>query len=139
MPLLLAGQTQDQSREKKDFFENRIRPLLAQSCFACHTNSQMGGLRLDSRADILKGGASGPALVPGDPDKSLLVNSIREGKMPKSGHLQDQQIADLVKWVKDGAYWPDPLPAERAALYHHRQAARVLVLPAFAASAAASR
>ena len=111
LPLLLAGQTQDDSREKKDFFENRIRPMLAQSCFACHTNSQMAGLRLDSRADILKGGVSGPALVPGDPDKSLIVSLVREGKMPKSGHLQDQQIADLVKWIKDGAYWPDPLPA----------------------------
>lgn len=111
LPLMLAGQTQDDSREKKDFFENRIRPMLAQSCFACHTNSQMAGLRLDSRADILKGGVSGPALVPGDPDKSLIVSLVREGKMPKSGHLQDQQIADLMKWIKDGAYWPDPLPA----------------------------
>ncbi len=111
LPLVLAAQTQDDSREKKDFFENRIRPMLAQSCFACHTNSQMAGLRLDSRADILKGGVSGPALVPGDPDKSLIVNLVREGKMPKSGHLQEQQIADLAKWIKDGAYWPDPLPA----------------------------
>jgi hypothetical protein len=111
LPLVLAGQTQDDSRDKKDFFENRIRPMLAQSCFACHTNSQMAGLRLDSRADILKGGVSGPALVPGEPDKSLIVSLVREGKMPKSGHLQDQQIADLMKWIKDGAYWPDPLPA----------------------------
>jgi hypothetical protein len=111
LPLVLAAQTQDDSREKKDFFENRIRPMLAQSCFVCHTNSQMAGLRLDSRADILKGGVSGPALVPGDPDKSLLLNVVREGKMPKSGHLQEQQIADLAKWIKDGAYWPDPLPA----------------------------
>ncbi len=109
LPLLLNAQAQDQSREKKDFFENRIRPMLAQSCFACHTNSQMGGLRLDSRADILKGGVSGPALVPGGPEKSLLINLVREAKMPKSGHLQDQQIADLEKWIKDGAYWPDPV------------------------------
>jgi len=109
LPLLLNAQTQDDSREKKDFFENHIRPVLAQSCFTCHTNSQMGGLRLDSRADILKGGASGPALVPGDPEKSLLINMVRDYKMPKSGRLQDQQIADLVKWVKDGAYWPDPV------------------------------
>lgn len=112
--LLLRGQTEDQSREKRDFFERRIRPMLAQSCFACHTNSQMGGLRLDSRAEILKGGASGPALVPGEPDKSLMIMAIRDGKMPKSGHLQDQQIADLVKWVKDGAYWPEPLVTLRA-------------------------
>ena len=110
LPLLLNGQTQDQGREKKEFFERRIRPLLAQSCFACHTNSQQGGLRLDSLADILKGGVSGPALVPGDPDKSLLMGVIRDGKMPKSGHLQDQQVTDLVKWIKDGAIWPNPLP-----------------------------
>src|SRR5260221_2460758 len=109
LPFVLDGQTQDDSREKKDFFEIRIRPVLAQSCFTCHTNSQMGGLRLDSRVDILKGGASGPALGPGDPDKSLLINMVRDNKMPKSGHLQDQQTADLVKWVKDGAYWPDPV------------------------------
>ncbi len=53
------------TQEQKDFFENRIRPLLAQNCFACHTNSQMGGLRLDSRDGLLKGGKLGAVVVPG--------------------------------------------------------------------------
>jgi len=54
-------------QEQKDFFENRIRPVLAQNCFACQTNSQLGGLRRDSLDGLLKGGKSGPAVVPGAP------------------------------------------------------------------------
>ena len=103
----LTAQTQDRTSEKREFFEKHVRPVLAQNCFACHTNSKMAGLRLDSREDILKGGKSGPAIVPGDPDKSLLVAAIREARMPKDGHLQPNQIEDLVSWVKDGAYWPE--------------------------------
>ena len=93
-----------------EFFETHVRPVLAQQCFACHTNTKSGGLRLDSRQDILTGGKSGPAVVPGDPDKSLLIAAVRHGatlKMPKSGtRLPDEQIANLTTWVKDGAYWP---------------------------------
>lgn len=106
-PLFLGGQTQERTGEKREFFEKHVRPVLAQNCFACHTNSKMADLRLDSREDILKGGKSGPAIVPGDPDKSLLIAAIRDGKMPKDGHLQPSQIEDLVNWVKDGAYWPE--------------------------------
>src|SRR6267154_4370644 len=101
LPLLLMAQTEDRTAEKTEFFEKHVRPVLAQNCFACHTNSRMAGLRLDSREDILKGGKSGPAVVPGDPDKSLLVAAIREARMPKDGHLQPSQIEDLVTWVKD--------------------------------------
>src|ERR1700747_2850764 len=71
-----------------EFFENRIRPILSNSCFGCHTNSALGGLRVDSREALLKGGASGPALVPGDPDKSSLIQAVRQSgdlKMPKGG------------------------------------------------------
>src|SRR5438876_5812758 len=93
LPLIAVAQDQT------EFFENRIRPVLAQQCFACHTNSKMAGLRLDSRDDMLKGGKSGPALVPGEPDKSLLITAIRqttEIKMPKGGaRLTDPQLADL--------------------------------------------
>jgi mono/diheme cytochrome c family protein len=103
-----AGTKPDSVRE--EFFENRIRPLFAQQCFACHTNSKSGGLRLDSRDEILKGGGSGPAVVPGDPGKSLLLAAIKhsgELKMPKSGtRLTDAQIDDVATWIKDGAYWP---------------------------------
>jgi mono/diheme cytochrome c family protein len=93
-----------------DNFESRIRPVLAQQCFACHTNSKSGGLRLDSREELLAGGASGPALVPGDPDRSLLIAALKHSgslKMPKGGtRLTDEQIGFFVTWVKDGAYWP---------------------------------
>lgn len=108
------------TQEQKDFFENHIRPLLAQNCFACHTNSEMGGLRLDSRDRILKGGKSGPAVVPGDPDKSMMITAVRQTtniKMPLGGHLTDAQIDDLVKWVKDGAVWPDEPKSSQAAGY----------------------
>src|ERR1700676_2644387 len=105
----LLAQTPAPTTEQKEYFENKIRPLLAQNCFACHTNSQMGGLRLDSREGLLKGGKSGPAVVPGDPEKSMLITAIRqttEIKMPKNGHLTDAQINDLTAWVKSGATWP---------------------------------
>ena len=91
----LLAQTPAPTTEQKEYFENKIRPLLAQNCFACHTNSQMGGLRLDSREGLLKGGESGPAVVAGDADKSLLITVVRqttELKMPKNGHLTDEQI-----------------------------------------------
>jgi hypothetical protein len=110
--MFLAAQTESLTPEKTEFFEKHVRPVLAQNCFACHTNSRMAGLRLDSREDILKGGKSGPAIVPGEPDKSLLVTMIREAKMPKDGHLQPNQIEDLVTWVKDGAYWPPAVTAK---------------------------
>lgn len=109
LPLTLLAQAPAPTQEQKDFFENRVRPVLAQNCFACHTNSQMGGLRLDSLDGLLKGGKSGPAVVPGSPEKSMMVTAIRqttEIKMPKNGHLTEAQIADLAAWVKDGAVWP---------------------------------
>jgi len=93
-----------------EFFETQIRPVLAQQCFACHTNTKSGGLRLDSRKDILAGGKSGPAVTPGDPDKSLLMSAIRHNgplRMPKGGtRLTDEQIENFTAWVKDGLYWP---------------------------------
>jgi mono/diheme cytochrome c family protein len=109
--VVAAGQAQDLTPEKKEFFENHIRPVLAQQCFACHTNSMMAGLRLDSREGVLKGGKSGPAVIPGDPEKSLLISKIKstdgESRMPRGGSaLTEVQIADLTNWVKEGAYWP---------------------------------
>src|SRR5580700_7497751 len=96
--------------DSADFFESRIRPVLVNSCFTCHTASQLGGLRLDSREAILKGGKSGAAMVPGDPDKSLLIEAVRQTnpklKMPMGGKLKDQEIEDLAAWVKAGANWP---------------------------------
>src|SRR3978361_1418904 len=92
-----------------DFFENKVRPVLSNNCYSCHTGSKLGGLRLDSRQGLLTGGKSGAALVPGDPDKSLLITAIRQTtvlKMPMGTRLNDAQIEDLVAWVKAGAVWP---------------------------------
>src|SRR5579863_2265409 len=96
--------------DSPDFFEARIRPVLAINCFSCHAASQLGGLRVDSRESILKGGKSGAAMIPGDPDKSLLIQAVRQTnpklKMPMGGKLKDQEIEDLAAWVKAGANWP---------------------------------
>jgi len=96
------------------FFENKIRPLLTKNCYKCHSSDSLklkGELLLDTREGLLKGGASGPAIVPGDPEKSLLIKAVRyadpELQMPPKGDkLSDEQINDLVTWVKMGA--PDP-------------------------------
>ena len=94
-----------------DFFETRIRPILAANCFSCHTNSKLGGLQLDSRTAALKGGKSGPAIVPGKPEESLLIRAVLQQdaklKMPMGSRLKDQEIADLTSWVKIGAPWPE--------------------------------
>jgi mono/diheme cytochrome c family protein len=92
-------------------FEMQVRPLLAKNCWGCHTQSAMGGLRLDSRESILKGGKSGPAVVPKRPDDSLMIQAITHRherlKMPPSGKLSDADIAILTDWVAQGAFWPE--------------------------------
>ena len=91
------------------FFENQIRPLLAGSCFKCHgPKKQQGGLRLDSRAALLQGGDSGPALVPGAPKKSRLIQAVRHSgdlKMPPKKKLTAEQIAALTRGSRSGAPW----------------------------------
>jgi mono/diheme cytochrome c family protein len=94
-----------------EFFESRIRPVLDANCLGCHSKLAMAGLRLDSRAAMLKGGVTGPAVVPGDPEKSLLIQAIRQERpelqMPKGGKLKKREIDDFVEWVKAGAAWPE--------------------------------
>src|SRR5438874_9128750 len=95
------------------FFESKIRPIFVENCYKCHSQGAekiKGGLLLDTRDGALKGGDSGPALVAGDPDNSLLVKAVRytdEGlQMPprkNGGRLSDQQITDLEAWAKMGA------------------------------------
>src|SRR5215472_8021703 len=98
-----------------DFFETRVRPVFAKNCYACHTDSQMGGLRLDSAEAVRKGGKSGPPIVPGKPEESLLIQAVRQTheriKMPPGGKLKDDEIAALTEWVKSGAVWPAGAPA----------------------------
>src|SRR5947207_2567712 len=64
--------------QSPEFFEAAVRPVLAANCYDCHAEERMGGLRLDSRDALLKGGKSGPAIVPGDPEKSLLIQAVRQ-------------------------------------------------------------
>jgi hypothetical protein len=112
-PLLLHAQP---SADQIEFFEKRIRPVLAQECYECHSTAtkQKGGLLLDTRAGWQAGGDSGPVIVPGNPAESLLLKSIRHEdpdlKMPKAGaKLDDSAIADIQKWIAMGA--PDPRDA----------------------------
>jgi len=95
--------------EQLRFFERSVRPVLAENCFKCHSaKKQKGGLRLDSREAILTGGDSGPAVVPGQPDESLLIEAIHYEslEMPPAGKLPETAIKALVEWVKIGAPWP---------------------------------
>jgi hypothetical protein len=95
---------------EEEFFEKNVRPLLVEHCFKCHGNGKTkGGLNLASRDGMLKGGDSGPAIVPGEAAKSLLIQAIRyegETQMPPKQKLPDRAIADLTGWVQRGAAWP---------------------------------
>ena len=99
-----------------EFFEKKIRPLLANKCYQCHSlqsKKAKGGLLLDSRKGLLEGGDSGPLFVSGDPEHSLLIKAVRykdeDLRMPPDGKkLTEAQTADLEAWVKMGA----PLPQE---------------------------
>ncbi len=106
------------SSEGLEFFEKKIRPILAEQCFECHSAEKKvkGGLRLDSREGWAKGGESGPAIVPGAPDKSLLLRAVRytdkDLQMPPKRKLSPEQLAAFEQWVKLGA--PDPRTAVAA-------------------------
>ena len=109
-PFPAAASQPEHSPEAIEFFEKKIRPILVDNCYNCHsanTNAK-GGLRVDDRNGLLMGGGSGAAIVPGKPDESLLIQAVRyDGfEMPPNKKLTDEQIADLEKWVADGAAWP---------------------------------
>src|SRR5688572_9937950 len=101
------------------FFEKRIRPILADNCYGCHSadTKPAGGLRVDDFNGLLTGGDAGPAVVPNEPASSILLRRIRakdpKRRMPKDAEaLTDAQIADLETWIKDGAAWPrERIPA----------------------------
>ncbi|MBI2825254.1 MAG: PSD1 domain-containing protein [Planctomycetia bacterium] len=113
LPAVAWGQAADADDPAAiEFFEKKVRPLLADNCYNCHsanTNSQ-GGLRVDDRNGLVLGGDSGPAVVPGKPDESLLIRAVSYSdadlKMPPKKQLSAEQVADLTRWIQDGAVWP---------------------------------
>jgi hypothetical protein len=105
------------SPHQVEFFETKVRPILASTCQKCHGGeNHKGGLRLDSRESLLKGGESGVAVVPGNPDASPMIDAVnyRGLEMPPTGKLNPRQIADLATWVKMGAPWPKESPSSAA-------------------------
>ncbi|HVV02488.1 MAG TPA: c-type cytochrome domain-containing protein, partial [Verrucomicrobiae bacterium] len=113
-PALISARAADITPAQRQFFEAKIRPIFADQCYKCHSHQAervKAGLLLDTRDGLLKGGESGPAIVPGDPEKSLLIKAVRytdpDLQMPPKGKkLSAAQVADLEAWVKMGA--PDP-------------------------------
>ncbi len=110
------------SAEQLEFFEKQVRPILAERCYECHSAASRrleAGLRLDSRQGALQGGDSGPAIVLGEPDESLLIDAVRyeSFEMPPRGKLSDDQVKELVQWIASGAAWPQDVtkPEEHAA------------------------
>jgi cytochrome c553 len=109
-PVVAFGESAKDDSSQLEFFEKHVRPLLAKNCHTCHsadTNSK-GGLRVDDRNGLIAGGGRGPAIVPGQPDESLLIKAIRRDdklKMPPEKPLSDDEVATLTKWVADGAAW----------------------------------
>ncbi len=104
-----------------EHFEKQIRPLLHEHCYECHSAQAkvlQGGLRLDAASHLLAGGDSGPAVAPGNPDESLLIQSVRyhgDGyDMPPAGKLSDAEISLLVDWVARGAVFPETAQADAA-------------------------
>jgi hypothetical protein len=113
MGIALSGPA---AAEQVEFFENKVRPLLVEHCYSCHSaeaeakGKLKAGLRMDSLEGLKKGGDSGPALTPGDPAKSLIVEAVNyrneDMAMPPKAKLDDAQIQILTEWVQMGAPWP---------------------------------
>lgn len=114
-----AQEAAEISEEQRAFFEQKIRPVLVEHCYSCHSveaeksKKLQGGLYLDSAAGVTAGGDSGPGLVPHKPAESLLLKALKyDGlEMPPTGKLSEQIIADFAKWIELGA--PDPRRGER--------------------------
>ncbi len=111
-----------------EFFENKIRPVLVEQCYKCHSvqvGKSKGSLTLDTREAVLKGGANGPALVPGNPAKSLLLTALHQDgelKMPPKAKLPDAVVADFRRWIEIGAPTRAIAPLRSARLTGRRPA-----------------
>jgi hypothetical protein len=115
-----AGEPPGADPSGEEFFEKQVRPILSDNCFECHGGEKKhkGNLRLDSRQGLLKGGDSGPAIIPGQPSQSLLVKAIgyqdAELRMPPRSKLPGDKIAILSRWIEMGAPWPNTTIAKKS-------------------------
>src|SRR4051794_26888609 len=118
-PLLLPAFSLSAQEDGAAFFEKSIRPLLVNQCLGCHSAESkpvMGGLRLDARDLVIRGGARGPAIVPGNPADSLLLKAVRHTagalRMPPGPKMKDADAALLARWIEMGAPWGGAISAE---------------------------
>src|SRR5262245_47089817 len=118
LAVVFSGIATAQNAASPEYFESKIRPIFVGNCSGCHTSSALGDLRVDSREALVKGGSRGPAIVPGEPEKSLLITAVKQTdpdlKMPQGGRLKPDDVALLETWIKAGAVWP-AAPAVSAA------------------------
>jgi hypothetical protein len=111
-PAGVSGQPPPDEAARVEFFEKKVRPILANHCYNCHSanTKALGGLRVDDRNGLVHGGGRGPAVVPGEPEKSLLIQAVRrtheQVKMPPESQISAAEVADLTRWIEDGAAWP---------------------------------
>jgi hypothetical protein len=112
LPNVSQAQALKSEAELLDTFERKVRPILANNCYNCHSaaNKSSGGLRVDDRNGLIQGGNRGSAVVPGHPEKSLLIQVVKHAhqkvKMPPGKQLDAEDIAVLAQWITDGAAWP---------------------------------
>ena len=134
--LAAAGETEpphqgpaSETSSQAAFFEKRIRPVMVAQCYGCHATGEgrqvKGGLALDSRAGLLQGGDSGPVVVPGKPEESLLITALSHTDpalaMPPKKRLPETVLADFSEWVRNGAV--DPREREGVESIRSREAA----------------
>ena len=113
--LAAAASAQEASPKDARFFARRVAPIFQRRCLACHNQElKDGGISFLDRASLLKGGSRGPAVVPGDPERSVLIRAIRHNsdpQMPPGPKLPEKEIAALTDWVRRGAPWGKQLRA----------------------------
>src|SRR5689334_21122906 len=99
-----------QDSEARQIFVNQVKPLFQAKCQGCHGPTKVSGLTLENREGLLQGGKRGPAIAPGDPAKSVLVDALEQQgslKMPPGGKLTDKEVAAVRRWIELGAPWSD--------------------------------
>jgi cytochrome c len=114
--------SQDEEAAKPEFYAARVKPILEANCYRCHAGmNRRGGLSMATRAGLMKGGKDGAVIVPGDPQKSLMVTSLRqqaEGRNPMAmpppprARLSESEVATIERWIRAGAVMPNDAPPE---------------------------